>query len=404
MTKKFNTTEEYEEQKRQEYRTKVKIAAGAAIALVSLGILFSLVHRNDIQEFTVVQTPLGRVWIQGDGGYYFSFFPRTWTYSKVSTVYFSNETDESKDQDGVKVRFKNKGEGDISSQVVYRLYNTNEQILSLHQYVSGSQDRIDDLIWAKLKDIVMEKASAITSSEAIENREALAAEIRKDFVNNAELLTVGIKIEQFSITQISFDPTTTALFEAQQKADLQKKTAEAEEANLQMQKKRTEAEYEQKIAESKGKAEVEKIKQVTDAERQKELAEIAAKQRVEVAKLDAEEARVEAEKKLKVAEIEKNEEEKKLEIIKLKSQQKVAEAEAKQKELELARGISDQEKYQLDIRKETTIGVAKAIAEGIKGWSLPKIVTIGGAEMNGGNAFENWINMSILEKINSADK
>ena len=364
-------------------------AIGVGIIAIILSIfLASNIHRNDIQEFTVVQTIGGKTFIRDTGGYFWSFFPKKWSYRKVTQVYFSNEKDESKDNDGIIVRFKNKGTGDISCQVVYRLYNTPDDIMKMHQYVAGNQDRLDEYILAKLKDIVMEKASQITSSDAIEDREKLASAIRQDFVNNDYLMGIGIKIEQFSITQITFDKTTTDLFEAQQKADLQKKTAEAEEANLQMQKKRTEAEYEQKIAESKGKAEVEKIKQVTDAEREAELAKIQAEKEVTVAKLEKEQqlvkiqkekevAELQAQKEFAVAEIAKKTEAEQLEIVKLKAEQVIAEAKAKQQELELAKGLSDQEKYRLDIEKETKIGVAKAIADGIKGLELPRIVTVG---------------------------
>ena len=387
------------------------------LVLVFSFLIGSNIHRNDIQEFTVVQTIGGRTFIRDTGGFYFCFFPKKWSYRKVTQVYFSNEKDESKDNDGIIVRFKNKGTGDISCQVVYRLYNTPDDIMKMHQYVAGKQDRLDEYILAKLKDIVMEKASQITSSEAIEDRERLATAIRQDFINNEYLMGIGIKIEQFSITQITFDKTTTDLFEAQQKADLQKKTAEAEEANLVMQKKRTEAEYEQKIAESKGKAEVEKIKQVTDAEREAELAKIQAQKEVDVAKLEKEQqlvkiqkekevAELQAQKEFSVAEIAKKTEAEQLEIVKLKAEQKVAEAKAKQQELELAKGISEQEKYRLDIEKETKIGVAKAVAEGIKGMQLPKIVTVGsGAEATKGSSdISGAVNMLLgVRTLNELD-
>lgn len=395
-----------------------KIAGWVAGILVTAFLFIFLVasniHRNDIQEFTVVQTIGGKTFIRDTGGYYFSFFPKKWVYRKVTQVYFSNERDESKDNDGIIVRFKNKGTGDISSQVVYRLYNTPDEIMTMHQYVAGNQDRLDEYILAKLKDIVMEKASQITSSEAIEDREKLAAAIREDFVGNAYLMGIGIKIEQFSITQITFDETTTALFEAQQKADLQKKTAEAEEMNLEQQKKRTIAEYNQKVAESKGKADVEKIKQVTDAEREAELARIAAEKEVTVAKLEKEQqlvqiskekevAEIKAQKELSIAEIARKTEAEQLEIIKLKAQEKVAEAEAKQKELELAKGISEQEKYRLDIEKETKIGVAKAYAEGIKGLTLPKIINLGNGSGTGEGTVESIKTFLDVKTLNALD-
>lgn len=390
-----------------------RLIIGAVGAVLLIVIAACNIHRNDVQEFTVVQTPTGHTFVRDQGGYYFSFFPKKWHYRKVNQVYFSNETDESKDNDGIIVRFKNKGQGDISSQVVYRLYNAPEDIVKMHQYVAGNQDRLDEYILAKLKDIVMEKASQITSSEAIEDREKLAAAIREDFINNEYLMGIGIKIEQFSITQIKFDATTTALFEAQQKADLQKKTAEAEEANLVMQKKRTEAEYEQKIAESKGKAEVEKIKQVTDAEREAQLAKIQAQKEVDVAKLEKEQqlvkiqkekevAELQAQKELSVAEIARKTEAEQLEIIRLKAQEKVAEAEAKQKELELANGLSDKEKYQLDIEKETRIGVANAYAAGLKGLVLPKIVSLGTGNVQTDDiskSIETFLNVKTLNNL-----
>jgi hypothetical protein len=228
----------------------------------------------------------------------------------------------------------------------------------------------------------MEKASNITSSQAVENREALAEQIRKDYVNNRELMNNGIKVEQFSITQISFDKTTTALFEAQQKADLQKKTAEAEKQNLIMQKERTEAEYAQKIAASKGAAEVEMMKQVTDAERQKKLAEIEAQKKVAIEQLAKEEALVKATKLLELAEIEKKTEAEKLEVIRLQANQKIDLAKAKQQEIELSGAITETELKRLEIMRDTKVGMAQAIADGLSKMTLPKTVILGGG--NGG--------------------
>ena len=94
-------------------------AIGVGIIAIILSIFVaSNIHRNDIQEFTVVQTIGGKTFIRDTGGYFWSFFPKKWNYRKVTQVYFSNEKDESKDNDGIIVRFKNKGTGDISCQVV----------------------------------------------------------------------------------------------------------------------------------------------------------------------------------------------------------------------------------------------------------------------------------------------
>jgi hypothetical protein len=388
--------------KTMQMKLKYYVVAGVVLLIVLIG---SMLHSNDIQEFQVVQSPTGAIDIIKDGGIYFKFMPKIWTYPKVETVYFSNEKDESKDNDGVKVRFSNKGEGDISSQVVYRLYNTNEEILKMHEYVAGSRDRVEELLLAKLKDIIMEKASNITSSQAVENREALAEQIRKDYVNNKELMNNGIKVEQFSITQISFDKTTTALFEAQQKADLQKKTAEAEKQNLIMQKERTEAEYAQKIAASKGAAEVEMMKQVTDAERQKKLAEIEAQKKVAIEQLAKEEALVKASKLLELAEIEKKTEAEKLEVIRLQANQKIDLAKAKQQEIQLSGAITETELTKLEIDRDTKIGVAKAIAEGLSKMTLPKTFIMGGGNVPAGqNPMETFFQLMNVKQAEELAK
>ena len=381
-------------------------AALSVVAVIAVAVLVgsAFLHSNNVQNFQVIQSVSGAIEIRHDGGFYFRAFPRIWTYPKVNTVFFSNETQESKDRDGVQVRFSNKGEGDVSCQVVYRLYTDQESIKRLHTYSGGNIDVIDNLILSKLKDIAMTCASNITSSQAIEDREEFATNIRKFFVNNKELQEAGIVVEQFSITKINFDKITTDLFQAQQKADLQKKTAEAEKQNLIMQKERTEAEYQQQIAASRGKAEVEKIKAVTDAQRQKELAEIKAQQEVAVAELAKKQATVEARKKLEVAEIQKQEEAAKLEVIRIQADQKIAAAKAKEQEIKLSGAMTEQEKIRLEIEKETRIGVAKAWADGISKVTLPKTLMVGTGGASAGSPVNDLINLLTVEKADAVSR
>lgn len=376
----------------------------ALIVAVAIGV--TCFHSNNLQEFQVIQSVNGDTSIRAEGGWYFKFMPHIWTYKKVNSVFFSNDVKESQDRDGVEVIFSNKGRGDISSQVVYRLYTDNDRILKMHQYASGDEDIVDNLVLSKLKDISMLHASNITSSQAVEDREQLAINIRKDFVNNKELADMGIVVEQFSITKINFDKQTDDLFKKQQEADLQKKTAEAEKLNLQMQKEKTIAEYEKQVAESKGKAEVEKIKAVTDAERQKELAEIKGKQEVAVAELEKQKATIEANKKLEVVEIQKKEEKAKLEVIQIQAEQKVAEAKAKEQQIKLSGAISEEVKYRLDIEKETKIGVAKAVADGISRMKLPETMILGGSsgDKGSGTTFENLLQLMVVEKANNLNQ
>ena len=384
---------------------KLAVAAVAVIIAVILALFAScsMMHSNDIQEFQVIQSVTGETSIRAEGGYYFQMFPKVWTYPKVHSVFFSNDEKESSDKDGVEVIFSNKGRGDISSQVVYRLSTDSESILKMHQYAAGNIEIVDNLVLSKLKDIAMEHASNITSSQAVEDREQLAINIRKDIVNNKQLADMGIIVEQFSITKINFDDKTNALFAKQQEADLQKKTAEAEKQKLIMEKERTVADYEKQIAEAKGKAETEMMKATTDAERQKKLAEIEASKKVEVEKLAKEEALVKAQKQLELAEITKNEETIKLETIRIQADQKVAEAKAKEQQIKLSGAISETDRLKLEIERDTRIEVAKAIAGGLSQTKLPETVIIGGqGTQNGGSStLDMLLNLLTIEKAKS---
>lgn len=372
--------------------------------IVAVIVCSMFMHKNDFQEFQVIQSINGSIDVRSNGGWYFQVMPKIWTYKKVRSVFFSNDTKESKDKDGIEVTFSNKGLGDISSQVVYRLYTDKEKMLTMHQYAAGDIETIDNLVLSKLKDIAMLHASNITSSQAVEDREQLAVNIRKDIVNNKALADMGIVVEQFSITKINFDEKTKALFAKQQEADLQKKTAEAEEQKLIMEKKRTVAEYEKQIAEAKGKAETEMMKATTDAERQKKLAEIEASKKVEVEKLAKEEAVIKAQKQLELAEIVKKEETVKLETIKIQAEQKIAEAKAKKQQIELSGAITEELKYRLDNEKEIKIGIAREIANGIKDIKLPETFIYGGNTQGKNSAIETFFNLMNVQKIQELKK
>ena len=388
----------------------IKFAVCSVIGLFAflfIVIMFhSMVKYNDSQDYQVVQSVDGDLELKTTGGYYCAFFPHVWTYKKINTVYFSNDKQESVDNDGVNVIFNNMGKGDISCQVVFRLFTDNEKMLKLHQYARGDIDIIENLVLAKLKDAMMTEASKITSSEAIKKREEYVSRVRDLMINHEELIDMGIVIEQLNVTQISFDENTVQMFEAQQKADLAEQAAKAMAQQLEQEKIRVEKDAAKQIAEAKGKAEVEMMKQVTDAERQKRLAEIEAQRKVEVEKLAKEEALIRASKQLEVVEVEKKTEAAKLEVIKIQSEQKVAEAQAKQKQIELSGAITEAEQVRLNVEKETKIGIATAWANGIKQWTLPKTVILGNGQgvNNGSNPIDTLVQLLTVQKAEEISK
>lgn len=356
---------------------KMAMIAAAALALVMAMVIVNVMfHRNNISQLQVVQSFTGSTEIRTRGGIYFKLFPTIWTYNKTNQVAFSYVQDESRDNDGVHVFFANKGQGDISTQVTYTLLSEEEKVYRMHELAKGDDDVIDRRILATIREVTMREAGLITSSEAIEKREEFAERIRKELLHNPDYMAIGIDITQFTITNIDFDDLTIQAYKKAQEADLQKKTAESEKLNLQMQKEKTIAEYEKQTAESKGKAEVEKIKAITDAEREKELAEIKAQQEVTVAELTKKKAEIEANKLLEVAEIQKKEEQVRLEIVQVQAQQKVAEAEAKKKQVDLAGDITEKERFQLEVARDVRMAFARGLSEGVRGWTLPKVLMV----------------------------
>jgi hypothetical protein len=382
----------------------------AIILTVTLIILAGIIvwnffiGENDVQNFQVIQSPKGNVRIQSQGGWYFKVLDKVWTYPKTDSSFFSNIKEESSDGDGIVVRFKNKGGGIVSCNVITRYFTDDVTMKKLHEYCGGDLKKLDNILLARIKEHAANEAAKIDSSAAIENRESFANNIRLKLDNDTELKERGIIVESFVITAIEFDRITDQLFEAQRNADLQRKSAEAEEANLIMQKKKTEAQAAQKIAEVKGQAEAEKMKAVTDAERQAELAKIEAEKKVAVEKLAKEEALVKAQKAFELAEIAKKEEEVRLETIKIQAEQKIAEAQAKKQQIELSGAITEETKYRLDIEKETKIGVANAIANGLKDMKLPETVIVGGGTDKVVNAVDTFFNLMNVEKVKELSK
>ena len=394
------------------------IISAVIFVLCAIGFL-GFTGYNSIQNFQVIQPMSGDIYIRTEGGYYTKFFPRVWEYPKSRMIFFSSNKAESKDGDGLPVRFTNKGTGTVSVQVVVKLIPQMDYVKKLHEVTSGDIGVLEDVIWGKLKTIAQTVASGMSSNEAIENFSKFDESLRKLLNTDVELKSMGIEFQQFAITGIEFDSLTTSQFQKQQEIELARKEAEANKIKFETERDTVKIQYEKEQAESEGKAKVVAIKATTDAQREKELAEIAGAKAVAVAKLEAEQAKVEAEKAKQVAiiEAERNKETAKLnkEAADLDAQRIVALAQAKQKELELANGLSEYAKFALTTEKETRIQVASKVAEALRGMNLPKFVmmTSGGVSGSGKEScsnvsspwetFANLMNMKMLTSIDSLE-
>ena len=388
-----------------------KIGFVIATFVIALVIIFTGgIGYNSNQDFQIIQSMDGKMSIQSKGGYYGKFFPTVWTYDKQRTIYYSKLADESKDNDALPVRFANKGTGDVSVQVIVKLFSDEPTMLKMHEYARGDVGIIENIIYAKLKEIAMSVASTMSSNDAIENYSNFNEGMRKQIVNNVELKEKGIFIEQFSITAIDFDQQTKMQFKKQQEIELARKEAEANKIKFETELSTVKVQYEREQAESEGKAKVVMIKETTDAERQKQLAEIEAQKKVEVAKLEAEQAKIDANRQKEVAIIEatKLKETAKLnkEAAELDAQRVVTLAQAKQKELELAKGLSEYDKFALTIQKEIEIQKAEKVANAIRGLQLPSTMIIGGSNgaNNNANPVMDLINVLLVKEAKNLNQ
>jgi hypothetical protein len=378
------------------------------VVIAGLACVFGYFGQNDDQNWQVLQGVWGRMRIQTDAGYYQKQFASDYTYPKLRQVYFSDDADEGGEKDGsCKVIFKDKGRATFSSTVVYSTphIRAGEAIkdgvkglqdsptAGFHRLCKGEIEKADKLILARLKEYSIGTAEKLNASDCAENQSVYIGEVRKLLRTDTLLTSKGIEIEEVALSGFTFDDTTLLQFKTQQDAILASKAAEAKKVQYEMQKLETDAEYAQQIAIEKGKAEMEKMKQVTDAERDKELAEIEAKKNVtvaEFAKQEAEEiklkALVEANQKLEVAELAaKAAEEEKKAMISI--------AEGKQKAIELSGAITEEKEVLAKIAAEKDV----RIAEALKDIKTPNLVMTGGAEGQGGGFDGAMVNIAIMK-------
>ena len=390
---------------------KVTVGFIVIFTIVFLLIAKGFVGMNNVQNFQIIQSVSGNIEIRTTGGYYTKFFPKIWTYPKVVNVFFSaDEREGSPTDESISVRFKNKGTGQFSTRVTYKLLGPKEAVMKMHENCAGNIEISDGIVLSKLKEIARVAASQMTSSQAIEEQERFISQIRKQFVSNPSLEAMGIKVSKVELTDLNFDKDTLALFKAQLRAILLGKEAESKEIQYKMELKETKAKYEKQIAEESGKAEMEKMKAVTDAQREKELAEIAAEKQVSVAELEKKEALIKQQKLVELAELTKKEflvkaKQKEeiarieLEQAKLDAQTKIALAEAKQKEIKLSGAITEQERVLAEIKAKKDVEIAKAYGAGIGEATWPQTVIIGSGDKSSGDSglFKMWL-MSMINK------
>ena len=439
-----------------------KLIFTGVVTLIILVVLacFSggMIGKNEATDWQIKQSLSGKVSIQDKPGYYLKMFATITTYPRyVSMRWNDDPSDGDRTIESIRTTFKDGGTAQISTDIRYATPSSDDERIKFHQQFGGNIRNATIAVKSHLTNCIKASGPLMSATENQASRKAEFTQLVEDQTTNglyameriekmvpivqtaeeiaqglpvrtepvlltklvldenglpvvskaSPLKTYGIKILQFSITATDYDKETLAQFAAKKESFLAAEQSKADKIKFAQAKMSTEAEYAQQIAIEKGKAEMEKMKQVTDAERDKELAEIDAAKKVEVALLAKQEAETKAEMLKSVAEIEKEAAlvvaNQGLEVATIEAQaaeQKklamIAEAEGKQKAIELSGAITEQEEVLAKIAAQRDV----SISENIMKIASPSTVFLGGSAEGGkGSAdyFGNLLSYTIAQ-------
>lgn len=391
--------------------TLKKLGAFAVIVLIAvIGYCVIFANKLNNQNLAIVQAFTGETVVRRDPGWWIQCSPTIWEYPKAG-IYICSQ--DSKEHDPFIISFNNKSTATMNAQLGYRIDGaSDEKIIALHQAAEGNDDKIWQLVVGTVNTEAQKISTTFDPSDVMggDKFPEFVIALQKAIIHNKELLESGIDIDKFNVIGKPIpDKSTEQQFNMQREADLAKRLAASKVKQL-------EAETEQERAEAARKTEHEKIeaqalmaKEKLDYERQKQNETIAAekklalaqiaKQEAEVkAKQEAEVARIEADKLLKVAEIDKQTELARLEKIKLVAQQTIETAKAKKEAIALAGEITEAERMKLEIEKETKIGIAEAQSKTYAHWN-PQVIQVsgGGGVSSSTSSLDGFLNMKAAE-------
>lgn len=148
----------------------IRIGLIALVVLVGVAI-FSTLDRNDAGYYTVIQSVTGKMSVRTEPGYYFKWFGRTTKYRVADTIYQSKWPDEGgKTDESVDVRFTDGGMGYISMNVRYRLPSETEKILLIHETFGSDQAFKMGTVEQLSMQAAQLTASMMTAEDSYRNR------------------------------------------------------------------------------------------------------------------------------------------------------------------------------------------------------------------------------------------
>lgn len=368
----------------------IKSIVAIVFAVVFVFFGFSVVGNIDSTEYIVKQAfASGNLTVHQDPGWYMKNFGKISEYDRTGTFYFSKEEldgGENADATALQASFNGNSTAEISGYLKYRLPTDQKLALAIHRDYKNENSVRLDLIRNSIATAIRMAGPLFTPEAAFQSSRSEFTKIVRDILEQGEFLTTsevvkrenisstdsnstktevitkfvldslgnriitkpsvlrkyGIEIIALDIKDFDFDEQTDKFIEAKKKSMSLRVASEAE-AIASRQKAITEqANGEARIAAEKATAEVAKIREVTQAQKEKEVAE-----------LNAQKAKAQADSMLFVGR-----------------------AEAEASRLRVSAGLSPKERAEYEMR--TKIGVAEQIAK----IQFPSTMIIGGG--NGG--------------------
>jgi hypothetical protein len=439
------------------------IFTGVVVLIVLIvigGFWGGLVGKNEATNWQIKQGVGGNVTIQDKAGYYFKGFATITTYPRyVSQRWNDIMGDGANTIESIRTTFNDGGTAQISTDIRYATPSSDDARKLFHQQFGGNIANATIAVKSHLINCVKASGPLMSASEnqaarkaeftqLVENQTAeglyameriekyielpqSADEIADGEVPRTEavtatrlmlddnglpvvskvspLKTYGISVLQFSITETVYDPETLKQFAAKKESFLAAEKSKADKIKFAQAEMSTVAEYAQKIAEQKGLAEMEMMKQTTDAERDAELATIEAQKNVDVALLAKEMAETVAEQKKSVATIEKEAalvvasqglEVATIAALEAEEAKKatIAQAEGKEKAIQLSGAITEKEEVLAKIAAQRDVSVSLNLSK----MAAPSTIFLsnGGGEGSGqGNYFGQLMGYGMSQQF-----
>jgi hypothetical protein len=416
------------------------------IIIVGVGIMSKCVGVKKITEVVVVQPYAGEARIQNGSGVYWKGMADTWSYDLYMELVYSDESGEGdRDKESVKVTFNDGSTANISAFVVVELPTDKDDMLAFHKKMNGNPLQIKNKVKAHLIECMKSTAPLMSSTEhqvsrkseysqTVENQlrdgvydmkqvrkvladrfdaeglpvsvaatEVLMGENGRPVIAKRSPLTEDYKlsITQFSIKGTDYDPETLKQFSAKKEQFLAAEQSKAEREAMVQEALKIEAEGLKDKAQAEAEANVHMATAVIAAELKANVAlqhkiemETQAQEKLSVAEISKQEQLMIAGAKLEVAEIAAQEAE-------AKKRAMISEAEGRKQAIELSGAITELEQAMIDAEVQKATNVSKNLAT-IK---VPNVMFIGGKDGSGGSDItEHLINIRLMEASDLFEK